>query len=118
MKAYNDAYVDVNDKFEIVFISSDDDEHDFDNYYKLMPWKALTFSGKSIIPAKQIDIRFVIEMDTVNIHMDLFVISIQLFHFHIRQYFAQASDCAMQETVERKRIIIQIYDGLFEFSIH
>ena len=34
------------DKFEIVFVSSDRSQGDFDNYYKEMPWLALPFEKR------------------------------------------------------------------------
>ena len=35
----------MEEKLDIVFISSDEDQADFDAYFKEMPWKALPFSG-------------------------------------------------------------------------
>ncbi len=39
-------------RFEIVFISWDRDQESFDHYYNEMPWKALSFAGKSICISK------------------------------------------------------------------
>ncbi|CAF2625664.1 unnamed protein product [Rotaria sp. Silwood2] len=36
----------IEDKLEIVFISYDEDQADFDEYFKKMPWKALPFSDR------------------------------------------------------------------------
>jgi thiol-disulfide isomerase/thioredoxin len=35
----------IKDKLDIVFVSCDEDQADFDEYFKEMPWKALPFSG-------------------------------------------------------------------------
>ncbi|CAF3680304.1 unnamed protein product [Rotaria sp. Silwood1] len=42
-KAYNSE---IEDKLEIVFISYDEDQADFDEYFKTMPWKALPYSDR------------------------------------------------------------------------
>lgn len=39
------AYKDMHDKFDVVFISRDENQADFDNSYQTMPWKALPFDG-------------------------------------------------------------------------
>ncbi|CAM4800677.1 unnamed protein product [Rotaria magnacalcarata] len=44
VEAYKSVYDDVKDKFEIVFLSWDNEESVFENFYKDMPWKALPFS--------------------------------------------------------------------------
>ncbi|CAF4734097.1 unnamed protein product [Rotaria socialis] len=44
VEAYNSVYEDVKDKFEIVFLSWDNEESAFESFYKDMPWKALPFS--------------------------------------------------------------------------
>jgi len=35
----------LKDKLDIVFVSCDEDQAAFDEYFKEMPWKALPFSG-------------------------------------------------------------------------
>jgi uncharacterized protein with von Willebrand factor type A (vWA) domain len=35
----------MKNKLDIVFVSSDDDQKAFDEYFKEMPWKALPYSG-------------------------------------------------------------------------
>ena len=35
----------MEEKLDIVFISSDEDQDAFDEYFKEMPWKALPFFG-------------------------------------------------------------------------
>ncbi len=35
----------IKDKLDIVFVSWDENQADFDEYFKEMPWKALPFSG-------------------------------------------------------------------------
>ena len=35
------------EKLDIVFISSDEDQASFDECFREMPWKALPFSGRS-----------------------------------------------------------------------
>jgi hypothetical protein len=42
LKGHNSA---GGEKLEIVFISSDEDQATFDEYFKEMAWKALPFSG-------------------------------------------------------------------------
>lgn len=42
---YKDVQNELKDKFDIVFISWDEDQASFDEYLKEMPWKALPFSG-------------------------------------------------------------------------
>ncbi|CAF4459971.1 unnamed protein product, partial [Rotaria magnacalcarata] len=43
-EAYKNAYEYVEDKFEIVFVSWDNEENAYENFYKEMPWKALPFA--------------------------------------------------------------------------
>ena len=38
----------LNDKFEIVFVSSDRDEKSFDDYFDSMPWLALPYSERDL----------------------------------------------------------------------
>ncbi len=40
----------MKDKFDIIFISWDEDEQSFKEYFQDMPWKALPFSGKVSFP--------------------------------------------------------------------
>jgi nucleoredoxin len=35
----------IKDKLDIIFISCDEDQDAFNEYFKEMPWKALPFSG-------------------------------------------------------------------------
>jgi hypothetical protein len=35
----------IEEKLDIVFISNDEDQVVFDEYFKEIPWKALSFSG-------------------------------------------------------------------------
>jgi len=45
-QAYNDAVTkNKNILFDIVFISLDNDQESFDEYYKDMPWKAIPFQS-------------------------------------------------------------------------
>jgi nucleoredoxin len=43
---YNKHHVSKN--FEIIFVSSDQDEAHFNEYYNEMPWLALTFSNREL----------------------------------------------------------------------
>lgn len=42
---FKEANSEVKDKLDIVFVSCDEDQDAFDEYFKEMPWKALPFSG-------------------------------------------------------------------------
>ncbi|CAF3564612.1 unnamed protein product [Rotaria sp. Silwood2] len=44
-KIFKEIKNELKDKFDIVFISCDEDQASFDEYFKEMPWKALPFSG-------------------------------------------------------------------------
>jgi len=44
-KAYNEINDNLKKKLDIVFISFDKNEENFNEYFKDMPWKALPFSG-------------------------------------------------------------------------
>ena len=44
---YKNVYNEIKGKFEIVFISCDRSQSEFDSYYQEMSWKALSYSGKS-----------------------------------------------------------------------
>lgn len=46
IEAYKKVQNDAKNKFEIVFVSDDQNQPSFNNYYKTMPWKAIPFSGK------------------------------------------------------------------------
>ncbi|CAF4312621.1 unnamed protein product [Rotaria socialis] len=48
-EAYKNAYEYVDGKFEIVFVSWDNEENAYENFYNEMPWKALPFTGSSIL---------------------------------------------------------------------
>ncbi|CAF3901886.1 unnamed protein product, partial [Rotaria sp. Silwood1] len=41
---FKETHNELKDKFDIVFISCDEDQSSFDEYFKEMPWKALPFS--------------------------------------------------------------------------
>ncbi|CAF3469367.1 unnamed protein product [Rotaria sp. Silwood1] len=42
---FKETHNELKDKFDIVFISCDEDQSSFDEYFKEMPWKALPYSG-------------------------------------------------------------------------
>jgi len=44
-KAYNEINDNLKNNLDIVFISFDKNEENFNEYFKDMPWKALPFSG-------------------------------------------------------------------------
>jgi nucleoredoxin len=44
-KVFNELTKEVKDKLDIVFVSWDEDEESFKEYFQEMPWKALPFSG-------------------------------------------------------------------------
>ncbi|CAF1176527.1 unnamed protein product [Rotaria sordida] len=44
---YAEVQSELQDRFEIVFVSSDEDEKSFNEYFQTMPWKAIPFSGSS-----------------------------------------------------------------------
>ena len=44
-EAFNSLSNTIKQKLDIVFISCDQDQSEFDRYYREMPWKALPFSG-------------------------------------------------------------------------
>lgn len=44
-KLYQDLNDEKKKKFEIVFVSSDEDEPSFKEYFQTMPWKALPYAG-------------------------------------------------------------------------
>lgn len=46
--AYKNLSDDMKKNFDIVFISLDKEQSQFDEYFKDMPWKALPYVGKSI----------------------------------------------------------------------
>ncbi|CAF5031509.1 unnamed protein product, partial [Rotaria sp. Silwood1] len=43
---FKESHNELKDKFDIVFISYDNDQSSFDKYYKEMPWKALPYSDR------------------------------------------------------------------------
>ena len=45
-KFYSELNDEMKSKFDIIFLSWDENEEDFKEYFKEMPWKALPFSGK------------------------------------------------------------------------
>jgi nucleoredoxin len=46
-QTYNNALIENNNLlFDIVFVSSDNDQETFNEYYQDMPWKAIPFQGK------------------------------------------------------------------------
>ena len=44
-KIFKEMNDEMKNKLDIVFVSSDEDQSGFDEYFKEMPWKALPFSG-------------------------------------------------------------------------
>ena len=46
---YKKTHDEMKDKLDIVFVSCDENQAAFDEYYKEMPWKALPFSGTIFI---------------------------------------------------------------------
>jgi nucleoredoxin len=44
-KVFSELTKEMKDKFDIVFISWDEDEESFKEYFSEMPWKALPFAG-------------------------------------------------------------------------
>ncbi|CAF3576239.1 unnamed protein product [Rotaria sp. Silwood1] len=46
-KCYEEGQLELQDRFDIVFVSSDQDEKSFNEYFQTMPWKAMPFSGSS-----------------------------------------------------------------------
>jgi nucleoredoxin len=47
-KIYNDMEPALKEKFEIVFVSSDENDDTFNEYFQTMPWKAVQFSGETL----------------------------------------------------------------------
>lgn len=45
-KLYQELTEEKKKKFEVIFVSSDEDEEAFKEYFKVMPWKALPYAGK------------------------------------------------------------------------
>ncbi len=43
--AFKEANNEVKDKLDIVFVSCDEDEEAFNDHFKEMPWKVLSFSS-------------------------------------------------------------------------
>lgn len=46
---YKEDQSELTDKFDVVFVSWDEDQESFDEYLQDMPWKALPYSGMSSI---------------------------------------------------------------------
>jgi nucleoredoxin len=46
-KTFKEVHNETKDKLDIIFVSCDEDQEGFDEYFKEMPWKALPFSGMS-----------------------------------------------------------------------
>ncbi|CAF5067688.1 unnamed protein product [Rotaria sp. Silwood1] len=46
-KCYEEVQLELQDQFDIVFVSADRDERSFNEYFQKMPWKAVPFSGSS-----------------------------------------------------------------------
>jgi hypothetical protein len=44
-ETFKEVNNEIKDKLDIVFVSWDENQADFDEYFKEMPWKALPFSG-------------------------------------------------------------------------
>lgn len=49
--AYKNVSDDMKKNFDIVFISLDEQQSEFDEYFKEMPWKALPYAGKLTFPS-------------------------------------------------------------------
>ncbi|CAF1163296.1 unnamed protein product [Rotaria sordida] len=45
-KAFKEVNDDIKNKLDIVFVSCDENQEDFNEYFKEMPWKALSFSDR------------------------------------------------------------------------
>ncbi|CAF3281132.1 unnamed protein product [Rotaria socialis] len=45
-ECYKKIQSELHDKFDIIFVSSDEDETSFDEYFRTMPWKALRYSDR------------------------------------------------------------------------
>lgn len=79
---YNSVYEEVKGKFEIIWISSDKDESDFETFYKEMPWKAVLFPGMPSFSPRRISAEHRLENHDVYVKVICFLFSV-MYYFYL-----------------------------------